>query len=498
MLIFLICLGVAILFRSFNLTREFSGDEVILTGISTLEFQHILPALKQRDVYPPLTYLMLHQWMRICHSEVWVRLYFVIYGIAACIVIYYIAKELLDIHIARISLLLASFSPLLIFASQYVRSYMDSGFWMLLSSLFMLRIIKGRITLTNWVGYIFSSILSIYTFYFSFTLILSQFIFVTFFMWREKRFLFKWYLSFLIIAIAFLPWTPSALNQLSVGSGFAYDWSNLGFNLGGLRLGLYTRNLYSLIGFDPHFMFLRGGISAHFASSVLAGIIGISLSAFIVFLYLCHKYLRERFSVNRTLEWFLLFFAFGPIVISWICGILLKVPLPSARYLVAPHGIFLLLMGVFIFSLWEKKPLLCYCFLGLLLGAFVIRIPHSVISEVDIKRPLSFLKENFEQQDCLVCVRSCPPEGEFTNTIQLGKYMALSKEGSKYIVVSHDSWKELSQRIISFQKVWFYRFGGNVEIFGANQIVDDWLKNMGYKQRTVNKFRHLDIVEYEK
>ena len=81
--------------------------------------------------------------MRLVGSGFWVRGYFVLFGIGVCWLVYLIAKEYLDERLGRISLLLSVFSPLMIFTSQYARSYIDSAFWMLLSVLFMLKIIKG-------------------------------------------------------------------------------------------------------------------------------------------------------------------------------------------------------------------------------------------------------------------------------------------------------------------------------------------------------------------
>ena len=105
--------------------------------------------------------------MKISTSTSWIRFYFVLFGVGVCVLIYLIAREYFNEKLANIALLIAAFSPLLIFASQYVRSYMDSAFWMLLSCLMMLRILKGKESIFNWAGYVISCVLSIYTFYFS-------------------------------------------------------------------------------------------------------------------------------------------------------------------------------------------------------------------------------------------------------------------------------------------------------------------------------------------
>ena len=164
LLIVLLLLGVALGLRTLNIDREFSGDETATMSIASVKQHLIVAELKKQEINPPATYFLLSCWMKVSKSESWIRLYFVLFGMGGCLLIYLIAREYLNEKLAKIALLIAAFSPLLIFASQYVRSYMDSAFWMLLSCLMMLKILKGKESIFIWVGYIISCVLSLYTF----------------------------------------------------------------------------------------------------------------------------------------------------------------------------------------------------------------------------------------------------------------------------------------------------------------------------------------------
>jgi len=491
------CLIASISFRIVNLNKPFLGDEYILANISKLNFAEIFTILKEKVGYPPLSYIFLYFWGKVSQSEIWIRLYFVMFGIGVCILAYLFGREYLDKKLGRISLLLTTFSPLLIFTSQYVRSYIDSTFWMLLSSFFMLKIIKGRDRLVNWVGYIGAVTLSFYTFYFSALLVFAQFIFVTFAMRKNKKLIFKWYLSIFLAGLLFIPWLSTAIIQYNTGSSLVYDWSTKGFNFGLFRIGQYTRNIVSLVGFDPHFMVFKGGVRAHFGDSVI--ISGIILCFGILFFFLREhfRYLKEKFSGNKVLIWFFPSLIFIPLLVSWTCAALLNILL-NAKHLVVLHVFFLMLISIFIHSLYEKKRLIGRIFIILILGVFMVRIPHAISSEFDTIKAESFLRENLGNDDCLICVSIAPAEGSLPNVIKIKKYFMLNETGSEYVVVSSKVWDELRQQIISFKSIWFYRAYGNFEIFKANHLVDNWLRNNGYNAIRKESFRNIELIEYRR
>lgn len=500
LLILLLLLVTASFLRTLNLNKEFSGDETILAERMKLDFNQMVTTIKQKDVYPPLTYILVYHWMKINRSIVWIRFYFVFFGVGVCLLIYLLGKEYLNIRFARIALILAIFSPLLIYASQYARSYADSAFWMLLSSLYMLKIVKGKDKLANWVGYIISAALSLYTFYFSSLLIFAQLIYVTIFKSKKKKFILKWYFAVFLIGLIFAPWLPSALEQFNNASSIVYDWSSKGLNMGPLRFGLYARNIFALVGFDPYFMYFRHDISKIFSRPILIICVFLCFSGFIYFLYIYLRYLKIKSQQDKALIWFFFFITFIPLLVSWALAGFLNI-LPHARYFVAFHAFFLISISILIYNLWEKTPLKGIICIAFILTIFTFRIPGAISSDFGTKKAISYIERKLSENDCLICIHC--PSGKTariiaTNIINIKNYFKFNKEKSEYVVLFPDQWRRLKQKISTCKTVWFYRVYGNVEVFGANRILDDWLKNEGYKIESIKKFKNIDIIAYEK
>ena len=392
-LIAAVLLAAGLFLRTLNLNKEFSGDETILIGISGQDVSQIVPQLTAKDVYPPFTYLAVHYLMRLVGQEFWIRAYFVLFGMGVCWLVYLIAKEYLDERLGIISLLLSVFSPLMIFTSQYVRSYIDSAFWMLLSVLFMLKIMKGKGNIVNWMGYAVSMALGLYTFYFSALLLFAQFVFVTAFVFNDRKTLLKWYAAFSLVGLAFLPWAPTALGQFHNASSLVYDWAGKGFCVGPFRVGLYARNIFSLIGFDPSFMVFREGVIRQFAKPVLAvaGLAGIGM--FIFFLCCYFRHIEEALPGEKKLVWFLPCLISVPLAIAWLFAALLNV-LSGARYFVAFHALFLILMAVAIRDILTRKKVLGILLLVIILIVFALRIPEAVSSEFGTRGASLFLRSH--------------------------------------------------------------------------------------------------------
>ncbi len=484
-------LGIGFLLRIINIGKVPCGDEAMVINIATQDPANLMAMLKTTDVYPPFTYILLHYWMKISQSPVWIRSYFIIFGLGSCLLVYLIAKEYLGKKEAIIALILAVFSPLLIFGSQYIRSYMDSAFFILCSTLFMLKIINGKDTTINRISYAVSAALAFYTFYFSALIVFAQFLFVMIFGPRRKA----WLLTFLASGIAFLPWFLSAANQLHNSSSIPYDWSTVGLNIGSFRLGLYARSIAALFGIDPYFLVFREGIMSKFPYIVSIGVILAALSIFILFIYNLVVLLKRRFGNRPDMLWFIPALSILPVILSWISAAVFNV-IPVTKYFLALHGIFIVAMALFIYGLFEKNLRLALAVLGLILAVFILRLPQAVSEEFDPKGVAIFLTNN-AKNDIVISKGSCPAEG-VVNVLTMNGLFALDKKGRTYLMAPEEQWGSLAKTVRGFKKVWFYRVYGNDEIFGANRLVKSWLETQGYKEKRINRFKNTDVVEYEK
>lgn len=491
-----IAAAAGITLRAMDPHREFSGDETILLEISQLDAKDALRAVIEKEVYPPFTYLAAHYLMALGRSQVWVRVYFALFGIGSCIIVYMIAKELFDAAFAVIPFVLCLFSPLQIFASRYTRNYIDSAFWMLLSCLFMLRILKGKEGFLNWLGYVISMVMGLYTFYFSALLFMTQCLFVTLVWARDVRPLRRWYLAYFAAALAFLPWLPFAVHQLSNASGAYYNWANKGFNIWLLRPGLYVKSVLSLFGFDPYFMIYQGGIRTHFSKIALAA--GTVFCAVVFAAFLCYYIwsLKRRYPNRADLVWFVPFMSLGPVILSWMAIFLLNL-LPTGRYLVAFNALFLIAISAVVYRAWEKRPAIGIALLSFVLLIFAARAPHAVAVEFGNKAAIAFLKGNADSSEPIICTRSCP-DVKGLNFIDITDRFTLNRDKAAYILAQPGGLDNIEDIIRPFRRIWVYRVYGNAEIFGANRLLSQWLWKQGYSRTRAEKFRNIDVVAYEK
>lgn len=495
-LILFACLIAALAIRLLHLGSGFAGDESILYDISRLGIREILQTLAAKEVYPPLTYVLIHYWGLLNSSYAWIRLYFALFGIGVCALVFSIARDFLSEKASEIALLLSVFSPLLIYSSQYARSYGDSCFWMLLSVFFLLKIIKGKDKPLYWFGYFISCAAGIYTFYFSALLFFAQFIFMHIFYLRKKMIL-NYYITLSLVIFTFLPWVGAALRQFKNASSIAYDWSNIGFSISGLRFGLYARNILAVFGMDPYFMVYPGGIGRYFSRPALILSSGFCfLLILLIFIYSI-KFLIKKFSASSPLVWFFPALIIIPIVSSWVCAGFLNT-LPAVKYFSFFNAVFLVFVSVFICAISENRRWLGIALTFPVIAFYIGRIPQATAQEIEADKAISFLSITMPGGDAVVCARSCPGPLAGRRIIKLGSYLQLDENGQAYKELTQEASDEIKAGLSPFREVFFYKAYGNAEIFGANRIVEGSLSYAGFKEASVEKFRNIDVVRYEK
>lgn len=494
----LLIFGAAFLLRIININKVVSGDETEVLTILKSAPSQLLHAVMEKGYYPPLTYVLTFLWKGVVGSEPYaVRLYFVLFGMGVLGVAYLMGREYLDKKFATIYLLLAAFSPLLIFLSQYARSYIDSAFWMLLSGLFMMRILNGNRGVANWFGYIISASLSLYTFYFSGILIASQLLYVTIIYRRDWKILLKWYVSISLVVASFLPWIPFAVKQMGRSPALLMDHLKSGFNIGGLHLGMYVRDIFALIGMDPYFMVVSGGVDKYISKTVLIVICAAVFFAFAIFLLYCWKGMKERFEGNPML-WFPIYFSIVPIILAWLAAIggsALVLP----RYIGTFHVYFLMMVSFLVYRLMERKnKIMSLLVLAAVLAVFSLRIPEATSVEIDSQSADVYLSDNMTGQDVLVYMRLCPQTQMNGKMVSMIDSVKLSAGKNRFKIDSSYPHDELVKRFNGYKRVWFYRAGGTVESFGANDKIDEIILQEGYERRSEKNFKNIKLVLYEK
>jgi hypothetical protein len=279
---------------------------------------------------------------------------------------------------------------------------------MLLSTYFFLLIIKGKGNRMAWFGYFISSLLSIYAFYFSGILIFCQSIYALAFMIKDRIFFKRLAAAQGCVFLLFLPWVKNLVSQFShKNSSISLHWEKVGFKIAGFDLGIYARNISSLFGMDYFFMVYPEGIKNHFSLPVLMLMFILAAAALFLFLLFSIKWLRREFRFDPKIAWFLPFFSLMPVVFSWAIAKILKT-LPNARYLAAPHAVFLILVAYFFYNLiarYKKTGLTLLVFFIFLYG---VRMPMAVTAIYEGNKALEYLSRNIKDGDCTVMVERLP------------------------------------------------------------------------------------------
>lgn len=136
---------------------------------------------------PPLDYIILHYFLYFGDSDFIVRLPAAVFGILSIILIYKVGKILFSEKEGLVCAFLLSISPMAIWYSQEGRMYSLFMFLSLLSLFFFIKVLQTQEENIGWgFGFVFSTVLLLYTHYFAFFVILSEVIFFMFMVFKSR------------------------------------------------------------------------------------------------------------------------------------------------------------------------------------------------------------------------------------------------------------------------------------------------------------------------
>ena len=175
--------------------------------------------------HPPLSHYILHFFLFFGNSEAILKLPSALFGIATVFMVYHLGKCLYDHKIGLLSAFLTSISPILIYYSQEARGYSQFAFFSVSSLYFTLLIYKNG-KLISYLGYIISTILCLYTHFFSLFLLIGENIFILF-LWNKKKIkTINWISIQILVLLSFIPGAVLILKMLKDHS-ITYDYSLL-------------------------------------------------------------------------------------------------------------------------------------------------------------------------------------------------------------------------------------------------------------------------------
>lgn len=209
---------LAFLLRLPFLNGSFWIDEASQALQSMRPLQHQLRIAK--DFQPPLYHLVVHVFTRFGADEWWLRLASLIPGLGMIILTYAIGVEFGKTQkeknaVGIVASTLLALSAFHIFYSQELRQYMLAAFFGTLSWYVLLHMLKLKQKKMWWVAFVFTTTAGLYTMYVYPFLLFSQLIYVVIY---ERKYLRGFLISLFCSGLLFLPWVPSFLEQLRVGT----------------------------------------------------------------------------------------------------------------------------------------------------------------------------------------------------------------------------------------------------------------------------------------
>jgi 4-amino-4-deoxy-L-arabinose transferase-like glycosyltransferase len=248
----------ALALRFYNLTTNslWFDETYNVYFIKNLAFIDAITFFRNYLVHPPLFLGLMNLWIGATgYTELSLRLFALIFGVAMLPLIYLICRSWLNNKIAILALLLVSLSPIQIFWSQYIRPYSFFNFAVVSSCSLAFFATRKPDKIWRWLIYTLSTTMMLYIHYLAFHVILMQVIFFGIIFWKQWRHLFYAFVSLALVGVSFLAWLDRFLQH----SRFFGDSLEYLAN-GGLSKLFSLLPLFSSWFVPPTLLFVTGAI----------------------------------------------------------------------------------------------------------------------------------------------------------------------------------------------------------------------------------------------
>ena len=226
------------------------SDEGFSYNFASRPLGQMLPLLKM-DVHPPLYFLLLHVWLYLGSSAVWLRGLSVVFGMLVLIAGYLIGKRFFGVHVGLLLMFFLAVSPAEIHYSQEIRMYsllaFLSGMMIYAALLYVRSVAHGHMAL-----FVVIAALCLYTHYYSLFLIGGLLLYVLIDLigrgLKTEIALRKVLTCLVLIVVLYLPWIETffthLLNNVLMG---VHSFERAGLTLGRMHEYLFD----PLLGLVP-------------------------------------------------------------------------------------------------------------------------------------------------------------------------------------------------------------------------------------------------------
>jgi mannosyltransferase len=127
-------------------------DEAFSDAIARLDFPTMWRAITHGEAFNGLYYLVLHVWVRGGHSEVWLRIPSVVFGLLAAYALFVLNRRLFGLTTALIAAVLLALNSFFIQYEQEARPYSLALFLVVLST-YLFVVALDQPSIWRWLGY---------------------------------------------------------------------------------------------------------------------------------------------------------------------------------------------------------------------------------------------------------------------------------------------------------------------------------------------------------
>jgi len=178
-IVVLVCVAMALDLHALT-AQSFWMDEGFSIFMAHTDARTFWGFVRGGEINMVLYYLLLRIWLHPNMSELWIRLFSVIWAVATVPVVYAIGRRLLGSSGGASAAMLLALHPAAVTFAQEARGYSLSLCLVSFSSLFFLRLLEDQNRL-NWAGYVIFSVLAAYTHLFAAFVIVGQWIWIVLF-----------------------------------------------------------------------------------------------------------------------------------------------------------------------------------------------------------------------------------------------------------------------------------------------------------------------------
>ncbi len=230
-LLLMIILMTGIILRFYGLTvQSYWVDELftLSTANPSATFLESVDKVLRDLVHPPVYNVLLWVWFKIFgFTEYAGRSFSAFVGSLSIIAIYYLGKETFNKKVGLYAALIVALNYFLIYFSQEARSYILFFLLTILSYLFLFKSIRTK-KMYHIILYTFFTLLLLYTHYFAFFLVASQFLIFIYFILisrtERKNLIYMGAFPFIVIALSVAPLLYNILNSDSTIAAKNMAW----------------------------------------------------------------------------------------------------------------------------------------------------------------------------------------------------------------------------------------------------------------------------------